>query len=469
MSDWKTIKAPRALFLPVLLGGAGEKKGFENTGMKVFPHDEIRVMPGSNRIEINGVEHRMLISTDVLRTDAEGYIHLDKPKPPSRIFSGGEGRASVGKMGHAVASARQNSFTPEGRAPRRQGATHARGMPIISDETPAYGRPVQQDDVLITDPAWDRTLQSALGKPEGKSFSDKEMAEAFEDPNIEVREITLKYGDKAFARFDKRTGKQVGTPFRQYQATYDEEGRQVGAPTRSHGPNFDHAKYEQMLAKQNAGSEAAPTGHDPYPQARPKNASRTLHGPPPVQVEAVPRDMSERFVEPPSPSRYIGKMVSTGSPHLDSFITTSPDGSGGLPIGKLTWLQGPKDVRDAFLDAAGATRTASFASALGDMALVKGAPVVALELEDLTSTEVRLALADDLPTLIEQVQGIDKAAFIISTPVPEKDSKLMAYMSFLCLIVARDAEDERFFRATVVKSEVQDKQQGKSISYPAPG
>lgn len=452
MSDWKTIKAPKSLYLPVILDGA--KGGLENTGMRVSHLDTLRVLPGSNRIEINGVEYKMMIAVDALKVDDRGFIQLDKPKPPSRLFSGGEGRASVGRIGSAAVAARQNAFTTDGPSRKRTGASHARGFPIVPEETPAYGRPLRQEDVLVSDPAWDAALQGALGKPQ-KTFSDDEINAAFADPNIEVREITLKDGSTAYARFDKRSGQQVGTPFRQYQARYDSEGRQIGAPAPTRGRNFDQAKYDRLMREQMADAMPAPTGHDTPRQATPKHASRTLHGPPPTPVPPAPVYMDESVA------------TSTGSLHLDSHITAAE--AGGFPIGLLTWLQGPHAARAALMKAAKATYTKSFASALGDMALLKKdqTPLIALELDDLTSPETRLALADDLPTLVEQVKGIEKAAFLLSTP--RQDSKLTAFCSALVISIDFDEQDERFLKATIVSSDINPAMQGKSIMFPVPG
>ena len=480
MPSWKVIKAPKSLYLPVILG-----QGFDKSGMQVGPDDKLEVLKGSNQIRINGVDYKMMIAVDTLRTDEKGVIQLSKPAPPARVNSGGAGYASVGGLGKAVRSAAENTFTPEGsRQSSRQssrrspgGATSARGFPIVSDETGPYGAPTRPyDDPGFFDDGGGSGPSMDLGEPDPDFDPGCDLTDVFADPTVEKRNITLGDGSQAWAWFDKVSGKQVGTPTRIYQAAFV-EGRQVGQRVRSQGPKveFDEAEYQAALAEQMEHTTLAPTGHD-IPRAQPKHAPRTLHGSSP---RPIPPGMAEGSFQKRPPLREIHQeefqqmerqaashvCAPSGSPHLDNLISAST--WGGYPIGKLTWLQGPAPLRRALLIAAGASYTESFTTALGDMALlqVRAKPIIVLEIEDLTSTEARLGLAEDLPTLIEQIAGIKKAAFVISTPTV--DTKLLQFMSALVITIETLATDERFTKATLIKNTLCD-QQGQATTFPTP-
>ena len=464
--NWKTIKAPRTLYLPT---GATE---FDNSGIRVEPTDTIRVLPGTNRIEINGVEHRLMIPCDNLRTDDNGVIQLNKPAPPVKLSVGGNGWA-VGRMGEAVARSRGtmdqreiedwqgDHATVQHPSPHANGMTdlfgrpsEARGFKIVRDETPAFGHTAKQvhfdrpTDLAVPSREWSAEEQGVIDE----FFSEFEAGMA--DPNFEMREVTLRDGSKAQALFHKVTGQQVGTPQRMYQARYDDQGRQLSAPAPTHGPKatFDMDEYRRRLREQMADSEVAPSLAERYEQAQPVH-QKAAHQPQQRPDPAMSAPIIQTMPEMPA--------AATGSPHLDDLLFKKA-GTAGWPLGSISLLFGSPEATRNLLERSRARVCDSIPAAFGHIHLLKtsDAPLVAIILPDAPqpTDALRLDIAEQLPVLDNMIKGHRVAALIVA---PDWDDAtmpaLLKFMPKVHVHVGPHPSDDRFVTAQTL---------GQTLSFP---
>ena len=271
MSEWKTIKAPKMLYLPI----AGDV--FAKNGLRVEPSDSLAILPGTNRIRINGVEHSLMRVLDDL-VDENGVIQLAKPAPPVRLHAGGPGRASVAAIGGA--RLRKGEFDLEEaenwqgdegtnsvpfQFPTPEPPKSARGFPIVREETPAFGKTVRTATAT----------HENTGNPEVDQFFTEFAAHMNKGTlDSECREVTLSDGSTARALFDLKTGRQIGTPQRQYQPTFDSAGVQQGQHVGYGGknPTFSvkdrrkaEAEYRRRLDEQHKDSVTSPTEDPTHP------------------------------------------------------------------------------------------------------------------------------------------------------------------------------------------------------------
>jgi len=436
MSDWKTIRAPKMLYLPV------EGADFDHSGQRVEPSDKIRILPGTNQIEINGVPHKLMRNIDDL-IDAQGNIQLAKPAPPVKIHAGGRGRASVAGIGGARLRAKeahdfdleeakhwegdagtdvvpfnwQSQSHPDG--PRRK---TARGFPIVHEGT---GEPVLEP--ILEGPA----------PPEAEEFFDDLRDHMAKDTEpSEMREVTLRDGSKAQALFSTVTGRQIGTPQRNYQAAFNELGHQEGNPTSSTGPNptFDMDEYRRLVAQQQAAATIAPTARERHDAAMAGSRAHEAAMAPPQQPAQQP---------PSHPT------TSLGSPHLDNLVGAACGApqTPGAPLGHIFHLVGPADLRKALLQAAGATFAENLTTAIGSMFLLKHdqAPLIVVEMNVIDAAK----LADDLPAAATAFEESSKpTVLVISTPdIPAP--RLMGYICRLRIDLEPHPTNDRFVTAKI--------------------
>lgn len=438
MSDWKTITAPKMLYLPVL------GTDFDKSGLRVEPTDALAILPGTNRIKINGVEHSLMRSLDDLLDD-KGVIQLAKPAPPVRLHAGGPGRASVAGIGGA--RLRKGDFDlkeaenwqgdsgtdrvpfnfshPDGpRLPKE-----ARGFPIVREETPA--------------------VRIATGKPEktGNSDVDQFFDEFAEHMNkgtepSEYREVTLRDGSKAMALFSTVTGRQIGTPTRQYQPTYDTEGVQQGQQVGYSGnnPTFDEKEYRRRLNEQHKDTVLAPTGHDidRGPQAPVHDLA--LNAP-------VGSPLAREIPTPAMPA------TSTGNPHLDALIGGKNKTCQGWPLGKISHLYGDTPLVDALID--NATHADGIDDAIERIHLLRE--------DDPPLIAINCTATPDLGSLAKLLREHHiKVAVVLHS---ENNEALMKLPVALRLRAEPHNRDERFITATLVRA-LAAKDDNSSASFP---
>jgi len=459
MPEWKTVTAPRMLFLPV--AGAD----FGTSGRKVFPHDEIEILPGTLKAKINGVEVQLQRTLEDL-IDDDGVIQLAKPAPPVSLSRGGPGRAITGRLGEARSTRglwdhdaadnwQGDAATTRFPSPNAGQGTDLfgrpdrhRGFKVVPEERPLPRRTASFEPTTpLPDRDWSPEEQAVIDEFHGQlqqEFADN-------DPDIEIREVRLRDGSIAHARFSKDTGRQIGATFRQYQ-----EG--TSFDTHGSNPSFDMDQYRRDLAEQNRHATPAPTARERYEQAQAKNAARTLHGAPPRPVPAPPTP-----TPPPTPTRQV-KTASLGSPHLDNLVgaACSPPGrcdAPGVPLGLLLHLSGPQDAREALLRAAGATTAPTLEAAIGKMFMLTpdDPPLVAVELD----TNDIVTLAAQLPAAATAFEESPRAALVVSTPDQgAKTPPLLDYIAKLKVRLTPHERDPRFITASCDKEQV---------SFPVPG
>lgn len=206
---WKKITVPKPVYLPT-----GKPDGaFKNTGLRVEPTDQIEIQPGSNLLQVNGVEHQLLISTDALRIDPQGTLILDTPRPPVGSLTSGDGRSSafVGRVGTA----------------------HSRRRPPNAPDQPW----IPQDEFDPQIP-----------------FAESEEFAAFETAIKEqklTRTVTLKDGTTAEVLVDPTTGRIATGPFRIYSGV---------------GINSNTKETARTPAEQTRNTRVASTGTPPDPK-----------------------------------------------------------------------------------------------------------------------------------------------------------------------------------------------------------
>ena len=473
---WITVRAPKMLYLPVN-ASSGE---FKDSGRRVEPTDLIELLLGTNRIRINGMDLTLAIPCDNIPVQ-NGVIALARPKPPVRLSTQGAGWA-VGRPGEAQSNARRgwdqqaaanwrgdagtDAFPPHAERIARGGQSN---FPVIQSHMDA-AQPIVS---FNHDPAFDSaiTRQFGLGKADDDfNPSDDEVADAFADPNIEIREISLKGGATAYARFDKRTDKQVGTPFRQYQARYGDGGAQLSAPAPTHGPNatFDMAaykkaleeEYRQRLAEQNATATIAPTAAERYDLEKVQVAQQVaLQAPPEVALEVAPE---------PTPT------TSTGTPHLDNLIAGAQGVTGGFPLGKITHICGDLGLLNNFGFGRGTrTRCGNITSAFGRIHLLKpGQEIVYIAMGDTSPAgpprdNLRLGLAEELPVLVEMIKN-HRVAVVILTPDWDEATTpaLLRFLPVLRIRIVESNQRKYFVTATITKD--REDTQGRTATFPNP-
>lgn len=445
MSEWKTIKAPKMLYLPT--GGPD----FDNSGQRVEPTDHLEIVPGTLKLKINGVEHVLMRPLDSL-IDTHGVIQLAKPAPPIRIHSGGEGRATVAGMGLARNAGQSHwnqkaaeewegdagthaaSFDPT-RAPAyatkaaRKIANSARGFPIIRESDSFFGRDTSQSPEKPLPPKKQTVVD--------EFFEEFKTSLTKNDPDTEMREITLSDGSIAHALFSKLTGRQIGTPTRNYQAIFDPDGRQLGQAVSYAGPNsqFDMEEYRRRLAVQIKDACIAPTGLERHEQSL-QCIKDTQPDPAPVPTQQA---------------------VTTGYEHLNDLIGGKHKRCMGWPLGRVSHLYGPMHLTSMF---SSTTPAKSIAEAFGRIHLMaaQGGQLVMVQLEGVTpTTNLRLSIAEELPVLDHMLKN-EQVAVVIVTPDWEIDilPALLRFTPALRIKVEPHKRDDRFITATVTKAMVSD-------------
>jgi len=417
--QWITVKAPKSLYLPTI-SGSGE---FKDSGRRVEPSDDIQLLPGTNRIRLNGMDLSLTIPCNNIPI-RDGVIALSRPNPPVRLSTGGDGWA-VGRSGEAQGKARGGWDHQAAEKWEGDAGTHAAPSP--------YAVVSSQMDTA--------TPVAAFGLEECKSlFSDKTINDAFDDPNIEIREVSLTGGGTAHARFDKRTGKQVGTPFRQYQAHYGDGGQQISAPAPTHGPNstFDMQahkakraeKYRQYLDAQNATAVPALTAAERY------------------DIEQK-REQEQAKAQAPAPL----PVATTGTPHLDNIIAGQQGVAGGFPLGKVTHLYGDEESTKALIPE-GTPTAQNIAAAFGHIHLLKpGQQIVIIDIADpKPTTALRLAIAEELPVLLNMVSTMPVAVVIQTPDWNESDTPALLRLALALRIhVEKNQGRQGFIKVTVIK------------------
>lgn len=400
MSVWKTIKAPKALYLPVTRPG----QDYKDSGRRVEPSDSIEILPGSHCIRINGVDLSLMIPTDSLRLDAQGVIQLDAPARPVALSSGGDGQAFVGRMGMGRALA----------------ATHTQ------DFSPPWTNGFQGEHTPLDD-----DIQGHFGTPQDNPFSEEDILKAFGEPEwIGLRDYPMRDGTTAKIRFDKRTGKDIGTPFRPYQASYDDKGRQVGSSVHYAGPkaSFDMDDYRRKLAQQQAQASVAPTfreAQERHEQAHPKNAPK---------VAGVP--IPPPAISPPTPG------ISSSAPLIDQMLQAA-SGALGFSPGSLIHLTGDEALRTRLVASMGALEAPSLELAISKLFMAKGNPrIIAVQMDSFD----KAALADELPAASDAFKGSQTPALlVISTPdAGENTPRLISFFCQYHLNLQPHERDPRF-------------------------
>jgi len=449
-NEWKTIKAPRMLYLPV---AAAE---FDNSGLRVEPTDDLAILPGTNRVRVNGVEHLLMRPLDDL-LDENGVIQLAKPAPPVRLHAGGPGRASVAAIGGARLrkgdfdlSEAENwqgdvgtdrvPFQFDPQPPNKAGATHARGFPIVREETPAFGKPVRVATTRKT------------GNPDVDQFFDEFNAHMNKgtEPS-EYREVTLRDGSKARALFSTVTGRQIGTPTRQYQATYDsagvQQGQQVGYSGKN--PTFNEKEYRQRLDEQLKDSTVAPTGHDidRGPQA-------PIHD---LALNAPVGSPHARVPRRGMPAAPTMPATSTGNPHLDALIGGKDKTCQGWPLGKISHLYGDTPLVDALIG--NATHAASIDDAVERIHLLRE--------DDPPLIAIACTTTPDLGPLAKLLREHHIKVAVVLHSKEGGGEDLMQLPVALRLRAEPHDRDERFITATLVRA-LAAKDDNSSASFPRP-
>lgn len=408
--QWKHVKVPKMLYLPTM-GGLD----FKDTGIRVEMDDDLELLPGSNRIRINGAEHQMIISCDKLRIDDKGFIQLDKPQRPRPLSAGGDGRAYVGRTG--IAASRANQDRP-----------HIDTAARFQED--GQGNYVRQVAFRTYDPAgFDTAIQKHFGKPDPKfaKKADAMAAKAFHEipKGTEWRNITLKNGQSARVLVDIHTGVHVSAPMRTYNGG--------GNP----------GEYQALMAAEGGPSPTISEwgGSSPPPQVR------SARRPEPPRTGGNPSGYSGYTPTPGPATHRESNLVPTGVAHLDNFI-------GGYPRGHVTHIFGEHTSREAISHASGGSVCTSIESAFGRMALLKPSqsPIVVITLPDALDDTLRLSLAEELPVLAEQIKSRN-IAVIISTPDwGDGMPALLKYSPSTRLHITPNDRDERFVTATIVKS-----------------
>ena len=432
---WITVRAPKMLYLPTM----ADDGGFKDSGLRIEPTDKVELKLGSNQIRVNGVDYSMLIPCDKLRI-VNGVIHLDKPQAPRPLSAGGLGSAAVGRMGQAQAAARNNwdhsAFAQKtaGSIPAQYATGGSSYFQVFQDETPAFGHEVA---------TFNQDIQSHFGKPK-----DILPNPVFEEDAL-YEEITLKDGSKARILVDPKSGKHIGTPFRMYDAQFDDEGHQLAAPAPTHGPNptFTDADYQRAVAEQRAQACEAPGTANIYDKT-------------PTQTTVTPPRNDPR-PQAPAPPTSKGA-YHTGYTHLDNLI-------GGWTPYYVSHLYGPTEATEALIQASEGDVCHSIEAAFGRIHLVaaqpKIEPVIFIQFSGTSpTTEQRLALAEELPVLIDMLSHMP-VAVVITTPDWDETQMpaLIRYHINTRIRVTTHEHDPRFLTATVTKHTTMT---GKNISFP---
>ena len=481
-SQWIKAKTKRAFYLPT----TADDGKFDNSGKRVELTDELELLAKSNRIRINGVEFTMSTGCETIikLIDKEGFIQFAKPAPPARFSTGG---AHVGRLGSAVRAggfdATNKEFPQDYQYedPRNQGATHARGFPIVQEGGP---RPVrkahsQEGDFYGSgttrslNPTFDpnEPTRTPTHKPDGTKYTAEELevirelhAGLEEDHlggNVEYREVKLSDGSMGKALFDKKTGLQVGTPIRMYQAQYDASGAQIGSRVESFGSGQAReraaAEYREALGNQQfelaANRHLAPdAAHQPLrPAAAPPRA------PDPA--------LDDPIVEPETPAIQL-PVVSTGHPHLDGLIGGKPQLCLGVPLGDISYFIGDNTPLKTLIETS--TKAASIEGAISKvvMAATKAKrTIVTVSLDEVLTDTLRLELAEALPALQSTLRGTNVAVVITSTDYGDNTPALLNYMTALVVHIAPHERETSFVTATVRRSTVSPTE-GKTVSFP---
>lgn len=441
MSNWYNVKVPRPLYLPVVEG-----EGFDNTGQLVQPSDTVEFCKGSNLVRINGVEKKLLRSTDTIPV-VKGVISLTKPKGVT-IGGNGVGRAVVSAVGmarnkrgfwnHEAAEEWQgDAGTLAHPSPAAHGSTDLFGKPdknrgfrVVQDDTPAFGTPVRSKTAHsgAPDREWSSAEQAVIEELH-QGIADQY---AKTDGDFEYRDVTLRDGTTARALFNKVTGKQVGTPERRYIS-----GGPGGQPL-GYSRSFDQDEYDRRVAAQAGHASVAPNAAERWEQAQAKHASRTLHGEGP-KPQAVPE---------PTPEPDTRDSVSLGNPHIDHEVaaklgTQQP----GVPLGMLVHLSGPEDLRDALTDAARATYADSLEAAVGKMFMRpdSSAPIIAVRMDNIDKAK----LADDLPSVATAFEQSPKPCVLVISTSGEGVPKLINFVCEMSIQVMPHHSKEEFITCVV--------------------
>lgn len=471
MSDWKTITIPKTCYLPV--GDANS--AFKDSGLRVEPTDKVELLTGSTQIRINGATHHLMRNIDHL-IDPNGVLQLAKPAPPVKISAGGAGWG-VGRMGEVTSRLRGSWDHEAAEEWQGDGATIAHPGMFSDPEggTDLFGRPDQhrgfkvvREDAGAHDTPFGKTAkQVSFGggpdrnwTPDERAAIDEffgELGEHMREDWVEEREVTLRDGSKARALFDKRTGKQIGTPQRMYQVRRDAQGRQLAAPTSSHGPNarFDMDEYRRRMAAQMADSTPAPTFREAQAVHEAKNKGTRIPDP------ALDNPLDHPIEAVPAPSPHV-ETTSTGSPHLDSLldkVASTP----GWPLRTVSTLNGPPEATESLLRAAGASFADSIQAAFGHIHLLKPGqtPLIAIHMPPDLTDALRLDIAEQLPTLAEMLVA-HKVAVVLALPdwTDAHTPALLRYLPKIKVQVAPHESDPRFLTAKTAS--------GESISFPRP-
>jgi len=471
MADWKTVKVPRMLYLPVVTG-----EGFNNSGMRIEPRvqlrdndgnltddwtgDELQILPGSNQIRINGVDHTMLIACDKLNIDPEGFIQLQKPRPPAAFSSGGFGAASVGLQGTAIRAAKGK--WDHAAAAEWEGDAGSHVAPFrFPTPTPGQHRTAAHDDIQLVPN--DGFTASPHDQQVVNEFFDEYAAHmAAGDPDHEIRDVTLRDGSIAQARFDKSTGRQIGSTFREYKANNDEGGQSVGYSGKA--PSFDEAAYRRKIAEQNQHASVAPTARERHEAEY--QVARSVHGP-----QEPPR--APATDAPPRPPQHALPVSSgwttTGALHLDQMIGNRHPDLQGWPLGKVSHLFGLRPITDILVQATRGHYAADIPAAFGAVHLIKqGQPLVYIHLPLIPSSQFRLSLAEELPALVEMVHGMKVAVVLVSGDYKEETPALLNFMPDVRVLVEPHASDERFITAHIKKNSLNPNTTNQAVSFPRP-
>jgi hypothetical protein len=475
---WKTVKVPRMLYLPVVTG-----EGFNNSGMRLEPRvqlrdddgnltddwtgDELELLPGSNQIRINGVDHRMLISCDKLNIDDNGFIQLNKPRPPAAFTSGGHGAASVGGMGVAIRKAKGKWDHDAAREWEGDAATSVEPFrfPRHDDphgtKHPGYKTPRSRAD--------DIQLVPTTGFGDAFDESDEDFIDAFAndfaahmakgDPDNEIRDVTLRDGTIAQARFDKKTGRQIGATFREYKDE-GQQGQTLGYSGKA--PTFDDAEYRRRLREQNQHATPAPTARERH-EAEYKVA-KTVHGPAePPRAPAAPQQRA-------APMVLATGWTTTGAPHLDQLIGAGRSDLSGWPLRTVCHLFGCSASTRSLIEAThSATFADSIVNAIGKVHMLKDHEMgpVYVHLEELND-KLRLALAEELPVIVELAKSKKVAVVIVTPDWGDQMPSLLKYLPVVRVSVEPHVPDPRFICAHIKKNDLNPNTTNQSVAFPAP-
>ena len=494
--NWITVKAPKMLYLPV----AASSGAFKDSGQRVEPTDKIELLPGTNRIRINDMDLSLIIPCNNIPVQ-NGVITLSRPAPPVHIKAEGTGWA-VGRTGQAQANARGKWDQQAAEEWKGDAATHAAPMsfqqaksriarggsssfPIIQSEMESA-----QTISFHSDRTGDQGFDQAIATQFGLGFeepdplfnpSDNEIQTAFDDPTIEIREITLRGGGTAHARFDKRTGKQVGTPFRDYQVRYENNGRQLPAAAPTHGPNatFDMnahkaqaaEEYHRRIAEQSAAATIAPTAAERWDKEITRKAREMQQAQVIIdQVVAekqLPHNITIVCPGTPGNPTVTPTVTPTGMPHIDNLVAGRQGVVGGIPLGKITHVYG------SAASLLFKTNAKNIANAFGHIHLLKpGQNVVVIELEPESvapSDNLRLALAEQIPVLSNMINHGQVAIVIITPDWGDAQTPALLRLSVpLRIRIEPHERDERFITATITKHDTNPALNGTTASFPMP-